>query len=662
MVPLGQLGDRGQHLAVSASAQPLIQCTQRVSHYPRSHFPGNKWKRGHARACNPRLVSVCEAASSVSAAPAKVTQTPLLPNAAEAGQGITLHADGSATFRVWAPHASAVSLQLKGGQLLPLHRLEHDWVVSVPPGMLEGGSAYSVLITAPDGRQLERRDLYARSADYDSAWCYVDDPTAFKWETDWTPPPFDSYIIYEMHVGSFTPEGTFAAAMDKLEHLAETGFTCVQLMPIAEYSDRWGYNPRQLMAVHGPYGSPDDLRRFIDKAHSLGMAVIVDVVLHHGAPDLNSLWEYDGWGPDWNGGIYHEGAPDGPWGRALAFWKTEVREMLYDTCAMWLRDFKVDGLRFDSANDLPPDVIQGITWHLHEQFPGRILTAEVTPENPMSVHELGFDSVWVHSGYFDIIQQHRALGRGHHGGGDWAEGWNLPRLRTAMGLHYGFTSPTQCIKYLLGSHDQVGCQHGGKWYEDYQMIGGQHRYAADQYGGGRGDPNARACVRLWYAANVAAAGLVLVFMGTEHIQTGWWDISEERRINWDLAADEIGQQTLALFRDANKVRQGSGALRKGYTSILHEDRPNGVMAFDRTDDSGERILAVVNAGRSLWAGGEYGVYVGSGVFQEILCSQAPIYGGPPDVVSNSGRTLTAHDGKLYINLPAQCTLWFRQTA
>lgn len=105
---------------------------------------------------------------------------------------------------------------------------------------------------------------------------------------------------------------------------------------------------------------------------------------------------------------------------------------------------------------------------LRERFPGRILTAEVTPENPLSVHEGGFDSVWLHSGYFDIIQQHRALGRGHHGGGDWAAGWDLPRLRTVMGLHSGFTSPTQCIKYLLGSHDQCGCTHGGH-YEDYKV-------------------------------------------------------------------------------------------------------------------------------------------------------------------------------------------------
>ena len=160
-------------------------------------------------------------------------------------------------------------------------------------------------------------------------------------------------------------------------------------------------------------------------------------------------------------------------GRNFAFWKREVTDMLRDACASWLGDFRMDGLRFDSANDLPPQTVQAMTWAMREHFPGRILTAEarpvcwrcraiaafvvccklpavsldagggkagflmaarwgalpmhlfahrggaaqVTPENPMSVHELGFDSVWVHSGYFDIIQQHRALGRGHHGGG-----------------------------------------------------------------------------------------------------------------------------------------------------------------------------------------------------------------------------------------------------
>lgn len=96
----------------------------------------------------------------------------------------------------------------------------------------------------------------------------------------------------------------------------------------------------------------------MDAAHSLGLAVIVDVVLHHGAPDGNALWNYDGWGPDNNGGIYHEGAPDTEWGRQFAFWKREVIDMVSSTASMWLREYRVDGLRFDSANDLPGPAIQ----------------------------------------------------------------------------------------------------------------------------------------------------------------------------------------------------------------------------------------------------------------------------------------------------------------
>ncbi|KAK9822655.1 hypothetical protein WJX81_004831 [Elliptochloris bilobata] len=580
--------------------------------------------------------------------------------------GVTLHAEadgGGASFRVWAPHVRAAAVEVNGGVRLPLQRDGDCWAARFAPGQLVAGAAYRVLLEGEDGQTLPpRRDPYARHTDFDSAWCYVDNAAAFDWRHPWEPLPFDEYLIYEMHVGSFTPEGTFAAAAARLGHVAGAGFTAVQLMPITEHSDAWGYNPRQLLAVHGAYGTPDELRSLVDTAHSLGLAVILDVVLHHGAPEGNELWEYDGWGPGYaHGGIYHEHAPDTTWGRNFAFWKTEVTDMLRDACASWLGDFRVDGLRFDSANDLPPQTVQALTWAMRERFPGRILTAEVTPENPMSVHELGFDSVWVHSGYFDIIQQHRALGRGHHGGGDWAEGWNLPRLRTVMGLHYGFTAPTQCIKYLLGSHDQVGCSKGGAWYEDYAYIGGQHRYAVDQYGGGRGDPHARASARLWYTANVAAAGLPMIFMGTEFAQSGWWNTDEWHRLQWEQAEDEIGRQMLALFRDANALRRQFPALRRGGVSILHEDRPNGVMAFDRTDGL-ERLVTVVNAGRSSFQGGEYGCWVGGGSFTEVFSSQDAAYGGWEGVRTNAGGVLHSHDSKLWINLPGQTTLVFKQEA
>jgi 1,4-alpha-glucan branching enzyme len=576
--------------------------------------------------------------------------------------GLTLHADGTASFRVWAPHAASVLLRLKEGYKEVHLNRDHDnfdmWSLRLAPGALTKGSAYKVLICTHDGQKLERRDPYAHQTEYSSEWCFVDDPTAFKWSPH-TLLPFEETIIYEMHVGSFTPVGTLAAAMDKLEHIQQLGFTQVQLMPLTEHSDAWGYNPRQLLSLHGGFGTPDDLRRFVDRAHQLGMGVIIDVVLHHGAVDGNALWEYDGWGPNWNGGIYHEGGHDTQWGRAFGFWKKEVRDMIYASCQMWLRDYNCDGLRFDSANDLPADMVKELTWKLREHYPGRILTAEVTPENPMSVRELGFDSVWVHSGYFDIIQQHRALGRGHHGGGDWAAGWDLPRMRTVMILHFGFEKPTQCIKYLLGSHDQVGCRKGGAWYKDYEMIGGQHRYAVDQFGGGRTDPHATANARLWYAANVAAAGLPMMFMGTEYAQGGWWDITEHRRLQWALSEDAIGKQMIAAVSAANKLRQEYVSLRRGWANILHEDRPNGIVAFERVCDGEPRIVCVINAGRSSFQEGQYGCWVGGGSFEEIYSSHDPVFGGW-DVKTNGGGVKHSHEGKLYLNVPPQCCLIFKQ--
>ena len=175
-------------------------------------------------------------------------------------------------------------------------------------GVLQKGVIYKVMLTGEDGQELERRDPYARQTDYESAWCTVDDASGMP-KSEWQPLPFDEYLIYEvgvtdslspgvntedamlrevvcdsscvswqLHVGSFTPEGTFAAAAEKLEHVAGLNFTAVQLMPICEHSDAWGYNPRQLMAVHGAYGAPDDLRALIRRAHELGLAVIIDVV------------------------------------------------------------------------------------------------------------------------------------------------------------------------------------------------------------------------------------------------------------------------------------------------------------------------------------------------------------------------------------------------
>jgi len=209
------------------------------------------------------------------------------------------------------------------------------------------GDDYRLFFELPDGRTVERFDAYARSIrEGPTGECWneaVDNrASSFPWTDGYTLRPFEEYIIYEMHVGSFTPEGTLKSAEAKLDHVGNLGFTAVELLPLAEFSHKtesWGYNPRLQMALHRAYGSPEDLKSFVDAAHRRGIAVIVDVVLHHGAVDGNLLWDYDGWEQAANGGIYHEGAPDNDWGRSYAFWKKEVRDMLCDTCCMWLDEY-----------------------------------------------------------------------------------------------------------------------------------------------------------------------------------------------------------------------------------------------------------------------------------------------------------------------------------
>jgi len=205
----------------------------------------------------------------------------------------------------------------------------------------------------------------------------------------------------------------------------------------------------------------------------------------------------------------------------------------------------------------------------------------------------------------------------------------------------------------LCSHDQCGDQHGGRHYEDYKEIGGQHRYACDQYGGGRGDPHARASARLWYSANVAAAGIPMLFMGTEWAQPGWWHSVGERRLDWRYSEDEVGRDMLAAFSAANALRAQYPALKLGWPSMLHEDRPNGVLCFERNSPGLERVVTVVNAGRCSWQEANYGVWVGGGSFKQVYNSSDGRFGGWEGAKSNDGGVVHSPDGKLYINLPGQ---------
>src|SRR5215212_2076440 len=167
----------------------------------------------------------------------------------------------------------------------------------------------------------------------------------FQWSDDrWSAPPLRDLVIYELHIGTFTAEGTFAAAREKLREVAESGFTAIEIMPIADFPGErnWGYDGVCIYAPARVYGTPNDLRGLIDAAHGLGLAVILDVVYNHFGPDGNYLAVFH---PD-----YFNPGHQTPWGAAFRFELPAVRNFFLQNIAYWMDDFHVDGYRLDATH------------------------------------------------------------------------------------------------------------------------------------------------------------------------------------------------------------------------------------------------------------------------------------------------------------------------
>ncbi len=175
----------------------------------------------------------------------------------------------------------------------------------------------------------------------------VYDHGRFAWSgATFQAPALSSGVVYEMHVGTFTPQGTFDAAIEKLDYLVELGVTHVELMPVAAFEGKqgWGYDGVALFAVHEPYGGPDGLKRFVNAAHAKGLAVLLDVVYNHFGPSGNYTGKY---------GPYATDSHHTPWGGAVNLegeLSNEVRRFFCDNALMWMRDYHVDGLRLDAVH------------------------------------------------------------------------------------------------------------------------------------------------------------------------------------------------------------------------------------------------------------------------------------------------------------------------
>lgn len=248
--------------------------------------------------------------------------------------------DTGITFQLWAPSFDKAQVLIEGRPPLELQRTS-DGVLALHVGGLRPGARYKF---SAGGKQFP--DLASRQQDGDAAgWSIVREPLPRSGRRSPLRPWHES-VICEVHVGAATPEGTFNALRDRLEHFRDAGFTCLEIMPVNEFpgSRNWGYDGTLIFAPEVSYGTPEDLRALVDRAHELGICMILDVVYNHFGETSNFVQDY---APEW----FSEDE-ETPWGPGVNFDQPMVRQFYYENAAMWVGEYDFDGLRFDSVHEV----------------------------------------------------------------------------------------------------------------------------------------------------------------------------------------------------------------------------------------------------------------------------------------------------------------------
>ncbi|GAB5378218.1 MAG: malto-oligosyltrehalose trehalohydrolase [Acuticoccus sp.] len=293
--------------------------------------------------------------------------------------GPTLLGDGTVRFRLWAPDIDHLSLRTPAGDLA-MNAAGQGWFELVTDAVPVGGGYGFVL---PGGLMVPDPAARAQVGDVHGLSRLVD-PAGYPFRTPWQGRPWHEAVVYELHLGTFTSEGTFAAAAERLGHLADLGVTAVELMPVAQFAGRhgWGYDGVLLYAPHNAYGTPDDFKRFVDIAHGHGLMVLLDVVYNHFGPDGNYLGQY--------ASAFFDAGRHTPWGSAIAFDKPHVRAFFIDNPLMWLTEYNLDGLRFDAIDHVrdesPEPILEEMARRIRETFDRPIHLCTEDERNIVALH------------------------------------------------------------------------------------------------------------------------------------------------------------------------------------------------------------------------------------------------------------------------------------
>lgn len=545
------------------------------------------------------------------------------------------------SFAVWAPNARGVTVKgdfdLWGGSQYPLRSIGSTgvWEIFVP-GAGEG-DYYKLQITGPDGTITEKADPFAFGTDVPPSWASRVVHSHHEWgdgdwmtrraAVQWHKAPMS---IYELHVGSWRLDRGYRQLADELiDYLAGTGFTHVELMPVAEhpFGGSWGYQVTSYYAPTSRFGSPDDLRYLIDRLHQAGYGVIVDWVPAHFPKDSWALARFDGT-PLYEHADPHRGEhPD--WGTyVFDFGRREVRNFLVANALYWAEEFHIDGLRVDAVASMlyldysrkdgewtPNEYggrenldavafLQEMNSTIYAKAPGIVTIAEESTSwpgvtRPVHLGGLGFGFKW-NMGWMNdslrYIEKDPVYRTYHH-----------QELTFSMVYAYSenYVLPISHDEVVHGKGSLVGKMPGDDWQR-------------------------RANVRAYLAYMWAHPGKKLLFMGSELAQPTEW--SEQRGIPWDLLTDPAHAGIQRLVGDLNARYRATAALHErdtepeGFSWIDANDSANNVLSFLRYADDGSALACVVNFANQPHHRYRIGLPA-TGTWREVLNTDAAEYGG-----------------------------------
>jgi maltooligosyltrehalose trehalohydrolase len=469
------------------------------------------------------------------------------PVAARPGLGAAVGPSG-VTYRVWAPDHPRLHVRIQraagGAARLRLARRPDRYFSGRDPAGVAGDRYFYEL--SDGGLVPDPASRFQPEGVHGPSECI--DPRSRAWRTPWTRPPWRAHALYELHVGTFTPEGTFRAAIGRLDHLRDLGVTAIEIMPVADFpgARNWGYDGVMPFAPARCYGRPDDFRELVDAAHARGLAVVLDVVYNHLGPDGNPLGRF-------SRGYFRADAST-PWGQALDFdgpGSGPVRDFFLANAAYWLDEFRCDGLRLDATHMISdrsePHILAEIAAAVHAR--GAFVIAEDDRNDPRLLRDaegagFGLDAVWAddfqHQARVALTGERtaylasyegraadlaRTLAQGWFYTGQPFAHWNRGRGRPAPHL------PPAAFIHCLENHDQVGNRPRGERLE--QLI----------------SPPAFRAASMLLCLNPHA---ILLFMGQE------WAASSPFLFFTDHAG-ELGRQAFAARRREHAAGRQPGA-------------------------------------------------------------------------------------------------------